>query len=85
MLFWEGRHPRETMKWKRKQLKQNLELGLATAAPCSLGWPCKPKSGMQRAGAVAVQVLIREWEMWGKGPAAAPNKSVTGWEEGNRV
>lgn len=37
VLFWEGRHPRETMKWKRKQLKQNPELSFGETSPIQPG------------------------------------------------
>lgn len=45
VLFREGRHPMETMMWKRKQLKQMLAPGFLPRVPCDQGRPEKPRSG----------------------------------------
>lgn len=44
-LFREGRHPMETMKWKRKQPEQTLQPGFCQTSPTWPWQPWKPKAG----------------------------------------
>jgi hypothetical protein len=78
VLFWEGRHPMETMMWKRKQLKQMLVLAFAKRVPCDPGRPWKPRSDRCRArnwGSLGHQLEAHRMLMESKGFSEVSDKS----------
>lgn len=78
VLFWEGRHPMKTMKWKRKQQKQNPEAQLLPKQPHAA---LESQASHAKSWDTRCPTYQQEMSGIGKGPFEVPDKSVTRWRD----